>query len=121
LKIKKFISTNGYDILAGQDDTSNDYLTFTLADQNDLWFHVSGFPGSHVVLKCGTSKPEKQDIKDAAGLAVYFSKMRDGGKVSVSYCEAKQVRKPKGAKPGSVNIKRPKTIKTGAKLLEERE
>lgn len=116
-KIKKFRSTSGCEILVGQDDASNDHLTFKIANQNDIWLHVTGFPGSHVVLKC--ENPDKQTLEEAAGLAAWFSKMRTGGKVSVSYCLAKNVSKQRGAKPGSVMISREKKIIVRAQLLDQ--
>jgi len=103
----------------GMDDTSNDRLSLKEAAQNDLWFHVSGFPGSHVVLKCGNDKPGKESIEAAAQLAAWYSKMRNGGRVSVSYCPAKNVSKPRGVKAGTVNIKGEKTVKVKPGLLEE--
>ncbi|MFQ5631134.1 MAG: NFACT RNA binding domain-containing protein [bacterium] len=118
-KIKKFISTTGCEILVGQDDASNDYLTLKLAEQNDIWLHVSGFPGSHVVLKC--AEPDKQTLLEAARLAAWHSKMKSGGKVAVSYCLAKNVSKPRGAKSGSVVIRKEKKVSVKPMLLEESE
>ena len=50
-------------------------------------------------------------IKQAAAIAAWHSKARAAGIVPVSCTEAKNVSKPRGAKPGSVCIKREKTIK----------
>lgn len=121
MKIKKFRSTAGIDIWVGQDDRSNDALSLKLAHPNDLWFHVSGLPGSHVVLRCGEQEiePDRDSIREAAALAAWFSKMRQGGRVAVNYCLAKYVSKPRGAKPGTVSIKQAKKIKVLPKLLEE--
>jgi predicted ribosome quality control (RQC) complex YloA/Tae2 family protein len=112
MKFKEFQSSTGLRILVGQDDYSNDQLTFKVGKANDLWFHVSGSPGSHVILQCAESgiPADKDSIREAAELAVWFSKMRHGGKVAVKYCFIKNVRKPKGAKHGTVNINKEKTI-----------
>ena len=118
-KIKRFTSTSGCEILVGQDEVSNDYLSLKLAAQNDIWLHVAGSPGSHVVLKC--EQPDKQTLQEAAGLAAWFSKMRAGGNVAVSYCPATNVRKPRGAKPGTVTISKHKTIRVKPHLLENSE
>lgn len=104
MKMKQYQSSSGCRILVGQDDASNDYLTFKLSKPNDLWLHVNGAPGSHVLLKC-ESAADKQSIKEAAELAAWYSKLREGGKVSVHYCFARDVKKPRGAKPGSVAIR----------------
>jgi len=121
LKIKKFQSSSGLEILVGQDDSSNDRLTFEIAHQNDIWLHVSGVPGSHVLLRCGESgnSADKASIKEAAALAAYFSKMRNAGNTAVHYCFAKQVSKPRKAKPGSVTIRQFEKIQARPKLLEE--
>ena len=112
MKIREFQSSTGLKILVGQDDYSNDQLTFKVGKANDLWFHVSGSPGSHVILQCADSGtlPDKDSIREAAELAAWFSKMRQGGKVAVKYCFIQNVRKPKGAKPGTVHINKEKSI-----------
>jgi len=120
-KIKRFLSSAGLEILVGQDDQSNDYLTFRVGHANDLWFHVSGTPGSHVILRCGKTEaqPDKESLREAAALAAWFSKMRTGGKVTVSYCFVKQVGKPRGMRPGKVTIKSAKKLVVRPALLEE--
>jgi len=121
MKIKKFLSGSGMKILVGQDDSSNDYLSLKIAKANDLWFHVAGFPGSHVVLCCHDSDLDKESIEEAAQLAGWFSKMRNGKNISVHYCKAQNVSKPAKAKAGTVNIKQVKKIKVGPKLIGEGE
>jgi predicted ribosome quality control (RQC) complex YloA/Tae2 family protein len=111
MKIKKFQSQDGLDILVGQDDRSNDFLSLKIADASDLWFHVAGFPGSHVVLRCNDITPEKESIREAAELAAWYSKMRKGKNVPVHYCQAKYVSKPKKSDAGTVNIKQFSKIK----------
>jgi len=120
-KIKRFQSSSGLEIMTGQDDESNDYLSLSLRHPNDLWFHVKGVSGSHVLLCCGESgqKADKESIQEAASLAAWFSKMRHGGKVTVSYCLAKQVKKPRGAETGTVSISKEKTLKVRPALIDE--
>jgi predicted ribosome quality control (RQC) complex YloA/Tae2 family protein len=102
----------GFEALAGKTDADNDVLSLQLARPNDLWFHVRGLPGSHVVLRHPDGdKPDNTTIKQAAAIAAWHSKARNAGTVPVNYTEAKHVGKPRGAKPGSVTIKREKTVK----------
>lgn len=110
--VKEFHSSTGIKILVGQNDYSNDQLTFKVGKANDLWFHVSGSPGSHVILQCADlgMPPDKESIREAAELAVWFSKLRQGGKVAVKYCLVQNVRKPRGTKPGTVHIYKEKMI-----------
>lgn len=119
MKIKKFLSSAGLEILVGQDDDSNDQLSLKIAETNDLWFHIAGAPGSHVVLRCAENGGDKESIKEAAALAAYFSKMRKGGKTAVHYCLAGNVSKPRGAKAGTVTIRREKKILVKPQLLDE--
>lgn len=121
MKIKKYQSSAGIEIWVGQDDYSNDQLSIKTAHANDVWFHVSGMPGSHVLLRCGEKDiaADKESIREAAALAAWFSKMRKGGLVAVHYCLAKYVKKPRGAKPGTVTIAREKKIKVRPELREE--
>ncbi len=121
MKIKTFQSSTGQEILVGQDDESNDELSIRMAHPNDIWLHVIGTPGSHVLIRCGESKekPDSATLKEAAGLAAWFSKMRKGGKVAVSYCPARMVGKPRGTKSGSVTIRGQKKIMVRPALLQE--
>ncbi len=121
MKIKKYQSSAGIEIWVGQDDYSNDQLSIKTAHANDVWFHVSGMPGSHVLLRCGEEgfTADKESIREAAALSAWFSKMRKGGLVAVHYCLAKYVKKPRGAKPGTVTISKEKKIKVRPELREE--
>jgi predicted ribosome quality control (RQC) complex YloA/Tae2 family protein len=123
MKVKEFKNSTGMKILVGQDDYSNDQLTFKIGKANDLWFHVSGSPGSHVLLQCADSgiSPDKESIREAAEIAAWFSKMRQGGKVAVKYCLVKNVHKPKNARPGTVYISKEKTIIVRPKEPEDPE
>ena len=102
----------GFEALAGKTDADNDLLSLKVASPNDLWFHVRGLPGSHVILRHPEDeRPDNATIKFAAAIAAWHSKARNAGTVPVCYTEAKHVGKPRGAKPGSVTIKREKIIK----------
>ena len=109
----------GFEVLAGKTDADNDLLSLKTAKANDLWFHVRGLPGSHVILRHPDGeKPGTAAIKAAAAIAAWHSKARNAGTVPVSCTEARHVGKPRGAKPGSVGIKREKTIKVRPALPE---
>ncbi len=109
--------TDGYRVLAGKTDTDNDRLSLKLAGPNDWWFHVRGMPGSHVVLFVGEGGvPDKQTLLQAAAIAAYHSKAKEGGIVSVSGTLARYVTKPKGAKAGSVTIRKERIFKVRPSL-----
>jgi predicted ribosome quality control (RQC) complex YloA/Tae2 family protein len=121
MKVKKFNSSAGIEILVGNDDYSNDQLSLKFGHPEDIWLHVNGAPGSHVLLCCGAAQtePDRQSLKEAAAVAAWFSKMRHGGMVSVHYCRLKHVTKPKGAKPGTVTLKRSKNLKVRPGLPDD--
>jgi len=98
-----FISSDGFDIYIGKNNTQNDYLTLKLANSSDIWFHTKNIHGSHVIIKLGLDKdvPERT-MKEAACAAAYFSKARESSQVPVDYTTVKNVKKPNGAKPGMV-------------------
>jgi predicted ribosome quality control (RQC) complex YloA/Tae2 family protein len=102
----------GYEVLAGKTDADNDVLSLRLAAPGDLWFHVRGLPGSHVILRHPENmKPDSTTVKQAASIAAWHSKARNAGIVPVCYTESRHVGKPRGSKPGSVTVKREKVVK----------
>ncbi|HWS28973.1 MAG TPA: NFACT RNA binding domain-containing protein [Clostridia bacterium] len=96
-----YIASDGTEIYVGRNNTQNDYLTLRFASGEDFWLHVKDIPGSHVIVKSG-GEPGKKTLYEAALLAAYFSKARNGINVAVDYTPRKYVKKPSGAKPGMV-------------------
>jgi len=106
-------------VLAGKTDVDNDHLSIKLAKPNDFWFHVRGMPGSHVVLKVEKGKEAgRETLKQAAAIAAYYSKARNGGLAPVSCTQARYVTKPRGAKPGLVKIRKEFPLKVRPALPE---
>lgn len=112
---RSFRTKEGHEVLVGRNDEENDRLTMRMARGNDLFFHVRGCPGSHVLLRVDTKRPPNHEsLLDAATVAVHWSKARNrGAAVDVSYTPRKWVKKPHGAKPGLVQISNEKTIRAG--------
>jgi predicted ribosome quality control (RQC) complex YloA/Tae2 family protein len=116
--VRRYRSTDGYEILVGRGAQDNDRLTFRVARSYDGWLHAADYPGSHVVvrnLKRGVEIPQRT-IFEAAQLAAHFSQARKDAKVSVHYTERKFVSKMKGAAPGLVRLSSFRTL-----LVEPRE
>ncbi len=109
---RRFFVDGGFEVLAGKSSENNDELTLHVAKPQDLWFHARGSSGSHVILRVSTGKgePGKKAREEAAAIAAYYSKMKTAGLVPVAMTEKKYVRKPKGAKPGSVVLEKEKVI-----------
>jgi predicted ribosome quality control (RQC) complex YloA/Tae2 family protein len=103
---------DGWTAFAGRTDAANDYVSIKLARANDRWFHVRGMPGGHVVLRVPDDRtPDRATLERAATIAVYHSKARAGGVVPVSMTEGRHVSKPRGAKPGTVEIRKETVLK----------
>lgn len=108
---KRYKTQDGLEIWVGRSDEGNDYLTTRLARGNDLFFHLEGYPGSHVVLRTeGRTDPPSASLLDACELAAHFSKLKNAGTVDIHVAPIKDVKKPKGAKPGLVYVRKGKTI-----------
>jgi predicted ribosome quality control (RQC) complex YloA/Tae2 family protein len=113
LPYRSFVSADGLPVLVGRGAKENDQLTLRHARGNDLWLHVSGSPGSHVVVRvpAGKSVP-LETLLDAAALAVHYSPRRGRGGIEVVYTPAKNIRKPRGAAPGLVTFAAGKSIRS---------
>ncbi|MBT3604606.1 MAG: fibronectin-binding domain-containing protein [Candidatus Latescibacteria bacterium] len=108
---RRYRTRDGWLVLVGRNNQENDKLTKGSA-REDIFFHVHGCPGSHVILKQEgrAEKPPKNTMKEAASLAAYWSKARNSKLAPVSYTEIRYVNKPKGAPAGLVTIKNEKSI-----------
>lgn len=107
----RYRTPSNFEVLIGRNNNQNDYLTFRIANDYDLWFHAQEIPGSHVLLRLepGTV-PEEVDLQFTANLAAYYSRGRQSDQVPVVYTEPKYVYKPKGAKPGIAIYKQERII-----------
>src|SRR4030095_4677492 len=109
--IRRYRSTDGYEILVGRAARDNDNLTFRIARPNDLWLHAGDYPGSHVVIRNPTRKEiPHRTIIEAAQLAGRFSQDSEDSKVVIHYTPRKFLSKPKGAAPGLVRLSRFRSI-----------
>lgn len=101
-----------FTVYIGKNNKQNDYITFKLSEKNDLWFHVQGFHGSHVLLKTNNKQIDINNpiIYKCAKLAVSHSKASNQNKVAVDYTLIKNIKKPKGSKPGFVIFNNYNTI-----------
>lgn len=116
------VAVEDFEVLVGKAATDNDYLTLKVAKPFDLWLHVAGVPGSHVVVCNPDRLPEipKAVVERAAEYAAYYSKARDArGKVEVHVCWASDVRKERGAPAGEVQLRRWDRVKVYPRALEE--
>ena len=116
------VEFEGFEILVGKGDAENDRLTFGVAEPRDIWLHVAGPAGSHVIVRNPLELDElpRPVLERAAQLAAWHSKARGTkGKVEVHVCRVADVRKPRGFAPGQVQLKRWDSMKVYPKGFEE--
>lgn len=106
----EFTSPGGYKVLVGRNNLQNDRLSFKIARKLDLWFHVQKAPGSHVVLCLDGDPLTDADAEYAAGLAVWFSSVRERNTAEVDFTPIKNLKKPPASNPGFVIYHVYKTI-----------
>jgi predicted ribosome quality control (RQC) complex YloA/Tae2 family protein len=116
--LRRYRSSDGYEIIVGRRAKENDQLTFRVARSYDTWMHAADYPGSHVVVRArGRDEPvPHRTIVEAAQLAAHFSQAGKDSKVAVNYTQRKFVSKPRGAAPGLVYLSSFRTL-----LVEPRE
>ncbi|MFP4021614.1 MAG: NFACT family protein [Halanaerobium sp.] len=108
---RKFISSDGYQILVGRNNKQNDRLTKKIANDGDIWLHTKVIAGSHVIIKRDNdSEVPNKTLTEAAAIAAYFSNARESTNVPIDYTPVENVNKPKGAKPGLVYYEKYQTI-----------
>ncbi len=106
-------------LLVGRNARQNERVTFQLANPWDVWFHVRGSSGAHVVLKRDRNrKLTQQELELASSAAVYFSKAKDSGKVAVDCVAVKNIKKIPSSR-GAVSYSGQKTIFASADAFEK--
>lgn len=100
----KKVEIDGFVVYIGKDAKSNDHLTFNMSDKEDLWFHVKGVPGSHVVIRIKDKLPTESVLKEVATLAKKNSKAAKEESAIVVYCKRKFVKKEQGMNDGQVKV-----------------
>ena len=103
-------SHDGFTILIGKNSRQNEEVTFHQASANDIWLHVRGVPGAHVIVKAGGRDIPRSTLEQAAGLAAYYSQARGSTSVAVDYTLQRHVRHMKGGGPGMVIYERERTL-----------
>ena len=101
----KLVTSGGFTLLVGKNNTQNDLLSMKTAQKDDLWFHTKDIPGSHVILVTDGQEPGDGDYTEAASVAARFSKASESVGVAVDYTRVRNLRKPAGSKPGFVTYK----------------
>jgi predicted ribosome quality control (RQC) complex YloA/Tae2 family protein len=101
----------GFPIYAGRNARQNEQVTFRRAGPDDLWLHVRGLPGAHVVIKRDRRDVPKEVVQRAAELAAYYSRAREStGEIAVDMTERRFVKRVRAKYPGLVNYRNQQTL-----------
>lgn len=104
-------SSDGFTIYVGRTAQQNEHVTFRLGAPDDLWLHVRGAPGAHVIIKtAGRAVPERT-IEEAAALAAYYSSLRSSASVDVEIAPRRHVRKVRGGPAGLVTYQAERAVR----------
>lgn len=116
-RIRRFNTPDGWEILYGENSTSNDHLTQKVARPNDVWLHARQITGAHVVIRMAGRKPPapRPVLTQAAKIAAMNCDAKHSSLVPVDYTLRKYVHKPRGSAPGLVTYRNEKTIDVNPK------
>ncbi|MCZ7546291.1 MAG: NFACT RNA binding domain-containing protein [Anaerolineae bacterium] len=106
----RMTTDDGFVIWVGRNARQNDEVTFTRGGPEDLWLHVRGAPGAHVIIKHDGRPIPDAVVQQAAALAVRYSPMRAEARALVDVTQRKFVRKIRGGKPGMVTYRNEQPI-----------
>jgi predicted ribosome quality control (RQC) complex YloA/Tae2 family protein len=113
---RRYYSVQGLEILVGRNARQNEAVTFDIANASDLWLHVRGAPGSHVVIRSGGQRVDEQTLQMAAQLAAYYSSLRGELSAPVSYTARRFVTRVPGGNTGQVYTRSEQTLYVPARL-----
>lgn len=105
--VRAFAGSRGHVMLRGRSAKGN-LAALRLAAPHDLWCHVQGGPGAHVIIRRpgpGVDIPE-ETLLEAASLAACKSWLRDAASASVEFAEARHVKPSRKGPVGLVTIDR---------------
>ncbi len=106
----RYPAPHGFTVVVGRNARENDAVTFKVARSRDVWLHVQGWTGSHVVILTEGREVPFDTVLFAAQLAAGHSKASGGDNVPVDYTLRKHVWKVKGAPAGAVHFTQQKTV-----------
>jgi len=111
-KIKRYHSVDGWEILVGENATSNDYLTTKIAVSSDIWLHVRAATSAHGIIRA-QNRPASVShaaLQQAAEMVAARSEVKHSSLIPVDYTLKKYVRKPRKSAPGAVTYQNEKTL-----------
>ncbi len=99
------------ELLSGRTAAENHRITFRDAAPEDLWLHVRGIPGAHVIARDPGAESSDDLVIAAASIAAQRSAARDDRSVEVDVTRRKHVRPILGGGPGQVACRHERTVR----------
>ena len=113
--MRRFRAPSGLDVFVGRNNRGNEIVSHTLARDGDVWFHVRGAPGAHVLLRLPAGRDATpEDMQFAADLAAYYSRRVRATQQLMRSCAAHApppVRREKGATKALVSYTSPRYVR----------
>jgi predicted ribosome quality control (RQC) complex YloA/Tae2 family protein len=112
-------TSEGFDVFVGRSAAQNEEVTFRIGHSDDLWLHVQTIHGAHVIIRREGREVPEQSLREAAGLAAYFSQAREEKAVDVDVSRRSLVRKVPGGPVGLVTYRAEQTLRVVPRAPEE--
>jgi predicted ribosome quality control (RQC) complex YloA/Tae2 family protein len=106
---RRWRGPGGVEIRSGRSARDNGALLRASCGR-DLWLHVRGRSGAHVVVPDAGEAPSLDLLLAAAQVALAASSVAPGESHEVAWTRVKHVRQPKGAAPGRVLVSQEKVL-----------
>ena len=106
----RFTGPANFEIVVGRNARQNELVTFKISAPDDLWLHVRGLPGAHVVIRRRGGIPDDEVVEVAAQLAAYYSKARGEQGVAVMVTQPRFVSRAAGGRTGQVHVRNDRTV-----------
>ncbi len=95
---RTFLNRENFTLRVGRDNAENLELVQKISRGNDVWMHIKGRPGAHVVIQVPPKKTASlETLLDGANLCLHYSGGKFGakvaGKTEVDYCFRKYVKR----------------------------
>lgn len=105
------VVVDGFTIFVGRNAHQNEEVTFKRAAPDDLWLHVRGRPGPHVVIKAAGQAVPEPVVERAAALAARCAGARQADtRLPVDVTLRRFVRRMPGGHPGMVTYRNERTL-----------
>jgi predicted ribosome quality control (RQC) complex YloA/Tae2 family protein len=101
--MKTYTSLDGIQIKVGENAKDNDNLTMS-SYPKEWWMHANGYPGSHVIICHEEDTIPKETKRDAAVLAIHYSKVPKTKMSLVDMIRVEQIHKYANSNHGEVHL-----------------